>query len=259
MIKDFKMQSRCHKNFVLPLLLAVSGMLIVGLLLIINTVPADDTVTRYAPMARAFAEGNWSYAFHPHSGIYFSVLCGSIMWLTGLDGFRSCQLGALLSWGLAVIPFYFIIFRLWKNQTIALIGSILYLACSHLQRYVYDGLRDSGRSLGIFLLVLGLLFFYEKRTSWQAAVIAAVGAALLTMLRVDGPLIAITGIFCFIILDFMNNHWNLRCSAVLLLLFTIMIFPQLYLNYRWNGYPVPNSRYALILEQLGIPKLGEGI
>lgn len=63
-----------------------------------------------------------------------------------------------------------------------------------------------GRSLGLCLLVLGLLMFYENRRSWRAVPVGGVGAALLTMLRVDGPLIAAAGILCFIV-------WVLRETA----------------------------------------------
>lgn len=182
-----------------------------------------------------------------------------IAWLTGLDGFRACQFAALLLWAAAAVPLYGIVLKLWNDRRIALLAELLYLAASHLQRYVYDGLRDNGRSLGLCLLVLGLLMFYENRRSWRAVPVGGVGAALLTMLRVDGPLIAAAGILCFIVWDVTGNRWNLLRCAALLILTTILVSPQLYLNYRWSGYPVPNSRYALILERLGIPGWGDGI
>lgn len=241
------------------LLLPLCGLLILGTLLWLNPIPADDTATRYAPMAQAFAEGDWLYAFHPHSGVFFPALSGGIAWLTGLDGFRACQVAALLLWATAALPLYGIVLKLWGDRRIALLAELLYLAASHLQRYVYDGLRDNGRSLGLFLLVLGLLMFYESRRSWRAVPMSAVGAALLTMLRVDGPLIAAAGILCFIVWDITGNHRNLLRCAALLILTTVLISPQLYLNDRWSGYPVPNSRYALILERFGIPGWGDGI
>ena len=176
-----------------------------------------------------------------------------------MDGFRACQVAALLLWAAAAIPLYGIVLKLWGDRRIALLAELLYLAASHLQRYVYDGLRDNGRSLGLFLLVLGLLMFYESCRSWRAVPVSAVGAALLTMLRVDGPLIAAAGILCFIVWDVTGNHRNLLRCAALLILTTVLISPQLYLNYRWSGYPVPNSRYSLILEHLGIPGWGDGI
>ena len=78
------------------LFLPLCGLLVLGTLLWLNPIPADDTATRYAPMAQAFAEGDWFYAFHPHSGVFFPALSGGIAWLTGVDGFRACQVAALL-------------------------------------------------------------------------------------------------------------------------------------------------------------------
>lgn len=242
----------------LPFLVAVAGCLILSFFIQFNRLPPDDTATRYAPMARAFAEGNWLYAFHPHSGVGFSTMAGSFAWL-GMDGYRACQYAALLFWGSSAVVFYFLALRLWHTPRIALIAEILYQFCSHLQRMVYDGLRDNGRSLGIFLVVLSLLWFYEERNQWKPAICMSVGAALLSMLRVDGGLFAGAGILCFIIFDISNHGWKVGRSAVLTILFLLLIAPQLYLNYRWSGYPVLNSRYALILEKIGMPPLGRGV
>ena len=153
------MRKHTDNAWFVALLLPLCGLLALGALLWLNPVPADDTATRYAPMAQAFAAGDWFYAFHPHSGVFFPALSGGIAWLTGLDGFRACQVAALLLWATAAIPLYGIVLKLWGDRRIALLAELLYLAASHLQRYVYDGLRDNGRSLGLFLLVLGLLMF----------------------------------------------------------------------------------------------------
>lgn len=65
------MRKHTNKAWFVALLLPLCGLLILGTLLWLNPIPADDTATRYAPMAQAFAEGDWLYAFHPHSGVFF--------------------------------------------------------------------------------------------------------------------------------------------------------------------------------------------
>ena len=63
-----------------PLLMMVSFLC--GLVLcMLNIIPANDTYTRYAPMAQAFAEGNFKFAFHPMYGTLFQALSGSICYL----------------------------------------------------------------------------------------------------------------------------------------------------------------------------------
>lgn len=89
----------------LPLLMVVS--FVCGLALCtLNIIPANDTCTRYAPMAQAFAEGNFKFAFHPMYGTLFQALSGSICYLFSLNGFRACQLAALLLWWISIIPIY---------------------------------------------------------------------------------------------------------------------------------------------------------
>ena len=176
-----------------------------------------------------------------------------------MDGFRACQYAALLLWLLAAPPLYAIVFRLWHDRAVALTAMTLYLLCSHLQRFVYQGVRDNGRSLGFFLLVLGLLMFFEDRKSRKAAAATAAGAAITAMLRVDGCLFAVLGLATFCCFDLRVNGRNCRRSLYCVLLFLLLMSPQLYLNYRWSGYPVPNSRYALLLEKIGIPPVGSGL
>lgn len=113
------------------LFLPLCGLLVLGTLLWLNPIPADDTATRYAPMAQAFAEGDWFYAFHPHSGVFFPVLSGGIAWLTGVDGFRACQVAALLLWAAAAIPLYGIVLKLRGKPEIALLAPILLTLVDH--------------------------------------------------------------------------------------------------------------------------------
>lgn len=124
------------------LLLPLCGLLILGTLLWLNPIPADDTATRYAPMAQALAEGDWLYAFHPHSGVFFPALSGGIAWLTELDGFRACQVAALLLWATAALPLYGIVLKLWGDRRIALLAELLYLAASHLRYHSNLRMQD---------------------------------------------------------------------------------------------------------------------
>lgn len=251
-----RMKAFLPNDKILPWFIALVGMLFVGVLLPINIVPADDAAGRYIPMARAFAEGNWNYAFHPHSGVLFSSLSGLIHLLPGIGAFRACQLAALLLWGASLVPLYHIALHIWHERSVAVICAILYLLCSHLQRFVYDGIRDNGRSLGFFLVILGILIAFENKDSWRSAVISASGAAILMMIRVDCVVFGVAGIGFFVILDIKNHGWHCWRSWTALCLCVMLIAPQLYLNYIWSGYPVPNSRYAILCHKMGLPPLG---
>ena len=72
--------------------LFVFALLIAALTAILNPLPANDVVARYAPAAEAFAAGDWQYAFHPRFGVYFTAFSGIFVWLTGVDGVIACKI-----------------------------------------------------------------------------------------------------------------------------------------------------------------------
>ena len=47
----------------------------------LTTIPPVDVATRYAPMAEAFARGDWGYAFHPRVPLLQSVIGGIAVFL----------------------------------------------------------------------------------------------------------------------------------------------------------------------------------
>ena len=55
---------------------------------------ATDTLCRYAPMAEAFAAGDWANAFHPRFGVGGTVVAGLFALLPGFDGFTACAVSA---------------------------------------------------------------------------------------------------------------------------------------------------------------------
>lgn len=219
-------------------------------LMLLNTIPANDTATRYAPMAEVFASGDPAGAFHPMYGVLFPAAGGSLAWLFGLNGFRACQLAGLLFWAAALFPLYAIFRKVW-NKHVALVGCCFYLFCSHLPRFFYDGLRDNGRTFGLALLALGLLVFIRNRNS-LAWLTVAVGGAVLTLLRADGFLFAVVGWLALFGFDFARNR--LRCwrSIAAALLLAVLISPQVYLAWRWTGYPLVSSRHVRLLESIGL-------
>lgn len=233
----------------IPLMLFLGAMLAGGMLIWFNRIPANDTCTRYAPMAEAFAAGYWEYAFHPMYGVFFPSLSGMIVRFFHLNGFRACQIAALFLWAVSIFPLYELFKKLWDRK-IALISCCLYLLCSKLHRYVYDGLRDNGRTLGLALLALGLIVLLPEKRN-RAWWFIASGGAILTLLRADGLLFALVALFIAFAADLRQN--GLRCwrSICATLLFLLLILPQLYLTWKWTGYPVVSARHAELLERYG--------
>ena len=143
---------------------------------------AADMVIRYAPMADAFARGEWSLAYHPRFGVLFMSLAGSVAWLTGLDGIRACQVTGLGLLAFSAVPVWCAAKALFDERT-AWLAVLLTLVATETFVYAIDGLRDCGRTLGLALCVLG----FVRGRAWPMAL----GTFLLVTLRTD--LLSITG------------------------------------------------------------------
>ena len=236
----------------LPLLMVVS--FVCGLALCtLNIIPANDTCTRYAPMAQAFAEGNFKFAFHPMYGTLFQALSGSICYLFSLNGFRACQLAALLLWWISIIPIYKI-FKCVFDKKVAQWSCILYVLCSHLHRYVYDGLRDNGRTLGIALLCLGMIKIWQeqkqKYSTFKNYATLSSGCVVLTALRADGFMLAIIGLCFAVFIDITTNKLKCWRSIAAGLVFLLCILPQVYLTWKYTGIPSVSTRHSDIIQKI---------
>ena len=108
-----------HKGFDLPawvnwktvLITAVTAAILSsGVAVWLNYLPLRDVATRYAPMAEAFAEGNWDYAFHPRVPP-LQVICGGIIaWLFNCNGFIALKITSAI-WFTASIFMCFALFN----------------------------------------------------------------------------------------------------------------------------------------------------
>lgn len=113
-----------------------------------------DSITRYAPMADAFARGDWTLAFHPRFGVLFQVLSGSVAWLSGLSGEKAVQVVAAGMLALSGVPLFFMVKRLLGSRVAWWSLALLFVA-DDLVRYAMDGLRDPGKCLVFALLGYG--------------------------------------------------------------------------------------------------------
>ena len=80
-----------------------------------------DTAVRYAPMADAFAAGNWAYAFHPRVQCLHPFVSGVITRVCGCTGFTGAKISGLIFFCLCVFPLYKMLKELFDRNR-ALIG-----------------------------------------------------------------------------------------------------------------------------------------
>ncbi len=254
MEKDFPSEKSLRPVRTWLWIVCAAALLLNLALLWVNPLPGNDVAGRYAPMAEQFAGGHWRYAFHPRFGLLFPALSGALVWLTGLDGFRGCQMAALLLFTLAAPVWYGVFRRVWDERT-ALAGVVFYFLSSHLLRTVLEGLREPGKALGFALAVYGVIVIFQQPRRWAGYGALSVGGAILTLIRGDGALCALLLLGVGAALEIRRRRaWPWRSLAAALGLLALTA-PQLGYNLYVLGYPVPECRHALLLKQWGMPPL----
>jgi len=111
-----------------------------------------DSCARYAPMADAFARGDFYYAFHPRFGLVFEVLSGVLSSVTGLPGIYTVQIASFLLLALSAAVTFAFAKRLGASDEAAWWTFALTLLAPDFFRYALDGLREPGKCL-VFALV----------------------------------------------------------------------------------------------------------
>lgn len=140
--------------------------LVFGLLCaLLYPVTMMDSITRYAPMADCFANGDWRLVFHPRFGVLFEVLCGALSRLTGLEGARSVQVVSAGFLALSGVPVFCLTKRVFGVR-IAWWSLALLLVSDDFTRYAMDGLRDTGKCLAFALVGYGAV---ARKSAWVGA------------------------------------------------------------------------------------------
>lgn len=238
-------------NWRFPCFLFALSVLLCSVLGYFNDIPERDVSGRYAPMATAFSEGDWDYAFHPRVPPLLPVGAGITVWLTGCSGFTAAKAVSILFFALSVFPLYGILRRTF-DETTARWGCILLLLCSHLIRIAVSGLRDSAKGLAMLIAVYALICVWQQRKKISGYLWCAVGATMLSLTRGDCTLYALLFLCAVLFFDMYRKKpffipWRTGIAVMLYLLF---LSPQLAYNYRTIGYPVPEVRYAVMLSKL---------
>ncbi|MCJ8329126.1 MAG: glycosyltransferase family 39 protein [Lentisphaeria bacterium] len=237
-------------SFRVPFFLFILAILICLPLVIFNDIPTKDVASRYAPMADAFAAGNWQYAFHPRTPILFPSLAGMLAYITGSSGFLACKIISCLFFALSIFPFYGIMQRLFSGK-VAFVSTLLLVFCSHLARLSYTGLRDTLKGFAFILALYGLVLLYQNRRKFGGYLACAVGCAFLIITRGECTLYALVIMLCAFCLELRENKtiswpWRSMCAMVILI---VIIAPALCYNYKTIGYHVPELRLGIIMSK----------
>lgn len=187
-----------------------------------------DVVVRYAPMADAFAVGDFEMAFHPRFGVLFQVLTGIVRWSVAFDGLQSCQCVAAAFWAYSMIPLWAIARRIFDHRTALLCVALLLIAPRPFG-LALDGLRDDGRLLAMLLCALA---FINGRSLYLA-----LGSFILLTLRVDCYFIGTAVIGVWVLRAIVRRQWrSILLPAASWLIGSIAIITMIH---HYTGHWVP--------------------
>lgn len=209
-----------------------------------------DALVRYAPMADAFARGDWREAFHPRFCVLFQTLSGSVSWLFGISGLRGCQIVAVTFWIFSGPALWAVIRRIYDDETAFWSVCLLFVATEFFG-LAGDGWRDDCRILPILLSVLGFqLFLGHRPDDGMRKGALTLGCALFlgVTLRVDCLPVAVVLLLAFAVLCVRRRRWLL--PAVPAVFFVAGTLADSFMVFAYTGYFVPSPQCLKILEVL---------
>ena len=236
------------RDLVIPSLLFLLLWILLIPCIILEDYPIPDVAMRYAPMAEAFARRDWLFAFHPRITPLLPVSAGLIAALLQCGGFLACKLASSLFLTISVFPLYAGTRRLF-GRPVAAFTAVLFIACPYLLRFGYYGSRESGTIFGLLLC-----FYAAARLVQTPRKVApwgwfSLGETVILLSRGDMLLFAAFLFTLLFLWDCVRFHVPFRSVLTACAVF-LLILPTLCHNRRLTGYPVMDTRHAVVFRMV---------
>lgn len=150
------------------LLLVASGVWI-GLSILaclFYPITMGDACARYAPMADAFAAGDFFMAYHPRFGVLTQTVSGLFSWGFGIRGMYAVQITELMFLVSSAVVMFMLARALGCDEAAAWWTFALVLLVPDFLRYAIEGMRDVVKCLAFALLGYGAV----AKRPWALAV-----------------------------------------------------------------------------------------
>jgi 4-amino-4-deoxy-L-arabinose transferase-like glycosyltransferase len=236
------------KEFKYALILAGVAFGLCLPMLFFDELPARDVITRYAPMAEAFAAGECGKAFNTKIPPLLPVLAGIIVYLLNVSGAMACKIISALFFALTVFPLTALFSKVF-NVRYAFWAGAMYILCSRLMRIAGTGVRDTAKCFFIVLATYGLICFF-RRYNWKGALYCSLGSVGLALNRGDSLLFALLFLMAIVFIEMFkqrNIPYKSVCAGIV---FLIAISPWCLYEYHHTGWLVTEVRHAMVVDKL---------
>jgi len=237
-------EDEAAEGFVPRIVWIITAAVVVAVMVLSALFPliATDTLGRYAPMAEAFAAGEWREAFHPRFGIGMSVVSGIVCRITPLDGLSACALVSSAAWGLGAPFVWRIAARVFDRRT-AWFAFVLYLICPQILLWGIEGLREPFKTLGALMMTDALFGCLGRDRRWWIP--ALVGAVMLVTFKPDAiPLCGCLIVACGFVERFGRGFAAVVAGA------SAALLPMCLLTWSWTGYWVPSVQFVAVIRKV---------
>jgi len=223
-----------------------------------NNYPGDDVAKFYAPMARAFAEGNYERAFFPTIPPLMPVLGGLVAKIVSLDAFNCLIIVSGVFFSFTLFPLRRFLLN-YLTPTHAAWGCLAFASAPRIIKYAGGGLLTSGR-LFFMTWAIVLIIDYAKQRKVSQLVWLGINLAGLSLIRGEGILfIPFMFIWAVILLHRTPNTEHrtpitflevLKATAVVGTVLVACISPRLYQTYQKSGTPALDERQAKFIGKI---------
>lgn len=190
----------------------------------------SDTMNRYAPMADAFAAGDWFHAFHPRFGVLFQILTGTLAWF-GLRGDQACQVVAIGFLAASAIPAWYLMRRVFDEKVASITAALILLMPEYFV-FAIDGLRDTARTFAALMIAYSFVSF---KRSW----VMAIGVFVMASLRTDMQFVAILAVIAWTVMAIRRQAYKEIVCPILALLVGLLACSIMV--YAYTGIFLPNA------------------
>lgn len=225
-----------------------AGLLLCYLpILLISEWPGRDVAGRYAPMAEAFASGDFIYAFHPRCQIFHTSIAGIFVYITSCTGYMGCKLASFLFFTLSLFPFYLMMKRIF-GLCIARGALLVFASCIQVVNLLaVTGERDSAKMFVQLLMAYALIEIFYSCKKIRNFLVLGIACGLAVCTRSD--LAVIAGIFLLLcgIFECRENKLIWRTLTAALVAAAVSSL-EVSANYHATGYVIPGSRFYYIIQ-----------
>ena len=180
-----------NEKIILTAIVSLSGI-ILFFACFLHDIPLRDNAHRYAPMAEAFAAGDWMFALHPRVPPLHVITSGMFAFITGLDGFCATKLSSVFWYFAGMFVLYRLVRLLFpEDRRIALWSTAMYAVFPYTIQMASYGLRESAKTFFLLLCALSLVRIKRAPSDILNYLLAGMACGLGTLIRVDTVLVSL--------------------------------------------------------------------